>query len=169
MTTLKDMTEKDLENVTKWRNDPDINRYLTLRVRTKDEADFWFKRSKSNRKNWIKIILYDNKPVGYALVEDVDMIRRKCEFVIIIGAKDLWGKGVGITVIKEMLKYCFEDLKLHRALAVIDGGNKRSIKLFEKSGFIHEGTLRDAMYIDGQFSDLLCYSMLENEYKALAT
>jgi RimJ/RimL family protein N-acetyltransferase len=164
MTTLRDMTESDLACVTKWRNDPQINRYLTNRVRTIDEAEIWYKRIRSNSKNWFKIIMHDNEPVGYALVEDVDETRRKCEVAIIVGARYLWGSGIGTTVVRKMMQYCFDDLHLHRVLAIIARGNNRSIRLFEKSGFTHEGTLRDSLLIDGEFTDLLCYSMLEDEY-----
>jgi RimJ/RimL family protein N-acetyltransferase len=165
MTTLRDMTESDLVYVTKWRNDPQVNRYLTNRVKTKDEAEAWYKHVKGNPKNWLKIILYDNQPVGYAIIEDVDTTRRKCEIAIIIGARNLWGSGIGTTVIEEIKQYCFDKLHLHRILGIVARGNNRSIRLLEKAGFTHEGTLRDSLLIDNQFTDLLCYSMLEGEYK----
>ncbi len=166
MTTLRDMTKDDFLYIIKWRNDPQINRYLTNRVKTKGEAEAWSKRVKGNPKNWLKIILYEDEPVGYAIIEDVDESRRKCEIAIIIGSRNLWGSGIGHAVIKEMLEYCFDKLHLHRVLGIVSRGNDRSIRLLEKAGFMHEGTLRDSLLIDNRFTDLLCYSMLEDEYKA---
>ena len=52
-------------------------------------------------------------------------------------------------------------------LAVIAKGNERSERLFKKLGFTHEGTLRHATRVDGQFTDLLCTSMLEDEYNGM--
>ena len=66
--------------------------------------------------------------------------------------------------IKSVLPH-FMELRLHRVLAVIAKGNERSVSLFKKLGFKHEGTLREATKVADQFTDLLCYSILEHEYK----
>src|SRR5215510_5022193 len=164
-TTLRDLTEEDLDTLLQWRNDPQTNRYLSNRVKTKEESVTWFKWIKSDPKNFLKGILYDGALIGYCIVEDIDDLNRKCEVGIIIGKTQHWGKGIGKSTVKEMLRYCFTDLKLHRVLAVIAHGNHRSEELFKKMGFTYEGTLREATKIAGQFTDLLCYSMLEDEYK----
>lgn len=103
--------------------------------------------------------------VGHGVVEGVDLALRKCEVGVIIGEPRLWGQGLGKHAVQYLLQHCFEQLKLHRVLAVIARGNTRSERLFQRMGFTHEGTLRDATVIDGQFTDLLCYSMLEDEYR----
>ncbi|MEK2447177.1 GNAT family protein [Tetragenococcus halophilus] len=42
--------------------------------------------------------------------------------------------------------------------------NKRAIKLYEKMGFIHEGSQRQALYRMGKWHDIIMMSILENEY-----
>lgn len=162
---LRDLTKKDLDVLLLWRNNPDVNKFLTNRVKNKLEAQAWFNRITSSPRNLLKGILYEGRLIGYCIVEDVDEQNRKCEMGIIIGELQYWGKGIGKIVVTELLSYCFKDLKLHRVLAVIAEGNKRSERLLAGMGFKHEGTLREASQTNGRFVDLLCYSILEQEYK----
>ncbi len=163
--TLRDLTTKDLDLVLIWRNNPNINKYLANRVKTNPEAQVWFNRITSSPSNLLKGILYDGRLIGYCIVESIDEQSRKCEVGVIIGELQLWGKGIGKIIVTELLKYCFEKLRLHRVLAVIAKGNEHSERLFKSMGFRYEGTLREATQINGQFVDLLCYSILEQEYK----
>ena len=163
--TFRDLTTKDLDVLLLWRNNPNINKYLANRVKVKPEAQAWFNRINGSSSNLLKGIIYDGRLIGYCIVESVDEQNRKCEVGVLIGDLQLWGKGIGKIVVAELLKYCFEKLMLHRVLAVIAKGNERSERLFKGMGFRYEGTLREATQIDGQFVDLLCYSVLEQEYK----
>jgi RimJ/RimL family protein N-acetyltransferase len=165
MVTLRDLTNMDLETVVRWRNDPEVNRYLADRIKTREETQVWFRRIKDDPRNMLKAILYDECMVGYVIVENVGEQNRKCEVGIIIGETSFWGRGIGRIAIKRVLSYCFRDLRLHRVLAVIASGNERSELLFKRLDFKHEGTLREATKVAGQFTDLLCYSILENEYE----
>jgi ribosomal-protein-alanine N-acetyltransferase len=43
--------------------------------------------------------------------------------------------------------------------------NKASIRVLEKSGFQHEGTIRKAMYVQGNHLDAKIYGILRNEWR----
>jgi RimJ/RimL family protein N-acetyltransferase len=45
--------------------------------------------------------------------------------------------------------------------------NKRAIRAYEKVGFVHEGRMRQAVYKNGSYSDILCMSVLREEWDAL--
>jgi RimJ/RimL family protein N-acetyltransferase len=161
---LRDLVEADLDTLCEWRNDPQVSRFLSNRIKTRDEVLAWFHQITGTPKNLLKGIMVDDRLVGYCIVEDVDEHNGKCQVGIIIGDTASWGKGVGRTVAQELLKYCFAELHLHRVIAVVAKGNARSEALFRGVGFVHEGTLREATVIDGRHTDLLCYSMLKQEY-----
>jgi UDP-4-amino-4,6-dideoxy-N-acetyl-beta-L-altrosamine N-acetyltransferase len=163
--TLRDLTTQDLDAVVRWRNDSNINEYLVNREKTLPEAYAWFNRITNSSNNLPKGIYDDNQLIGYCIVGDIDEKNRKCEVGVIIGESRLWGKGIGKTVVTELLKYCFEINKMHRVLAVIVKGNERSERLFKSMGFRYEGTFREATIINNQFTDLNCFSILEHEYK----
>src|SRR5712691_4163572 len=109
-------------------------------------------------------ILADNQLIGYCTIEHIDRENHTCEVGIVIGEKDYWHKGIGSTVIREILKRAFTELHLHRVEAVIHADNVASIHCFARAGFQRDGTLRDAKYRDGRYVDLLVYSILDSEW-----
>jgi RimJ/RimL family protein N-acetyltransferase len=166
MITHRDLTPDDLDELVRWRNDPDVNRYLSERLMNEEEAGAWFQRLRRNPKIWLKAIQYDDRLVGYGVVESIDETNRKCELAMVIGEKDLWGCGIGRTILVEMLRYAFDELRMHRVWAVAIRGNDRSERLLKNAGFSYEGTMRGAISRAGTFTDLLIYSLLEDEYRA---
>ncbi len=163
---MRELTADDLGVLATWRNDSRVNRYLSDRLKTLDELNSWFERLRSNPKVWLKAILEDGHLVGYATVESIDSKNRKCELALVIGEPDYWGKGIGKNVLAEMLRYAFEDLKMHRVWAAVARGNSRSERLVISAGFVQEGVMRETILIEGHFADLLCFSILEDEYRS---
>jgi RimJ/RimL family protein N-acetyltransferase len=165
LTELKPITKSDLKVLVAWRNDPHINRWLSNHNKTIEEAEKRYASITSNPANRYDGIYVDDKLIGYCVVKSVDIRQRQGKIGIIIGESDYWGRGIAPTVIRQQLRYCFEDLKLHRVGATVVRGNERSSRLFESLGFTLEGTLRHAMMSNGELVDLLVYSMLEGEYQ----
>ena len=161
---LNPLQEGDLDTFCRWRNHPEVSRFLSHRIKTLDQAAVWFQRITGDPNNLLMGITVDGKLVGYGIVENVDLQSGKCEVGIVIGEPDSWGKGIGKTAVATLLEYCFGKLQLNRVLAVMARGNGRSVALFENSGFTHEGTLREATLINGEHTDLFLYSLLKREY-----
>lgn len=63
------------------------------------------------------------------------------------------GKGYMTEVVKLIVKYAFEDLKLHRIEAGVMPHNIRSMRVLEKAGFIKEGIARKNVKINGIWED----------------
>jgi RimJ/RimL family protein N-acetyltransferase len=63
-----------------------------------------------------------------------------------------------------MLRHAFRNLNLHRVELSVLQTNDRAIRFYEKLGFNYEGKKRKARFKQGQYVDLLLYSMLESEY-----
>ena len=165
MHDLRDLTTDDLEILVRWRNDPRVNRYLSPRLTQLDAAEAWLKKLRSEPKTWLKAILDNDRLIGYGSVESIHELHRRCELAMVIGEPEYWGRGIGGEVLRQMLVYAFEELKLHRVWATVILGNERSERMIKSAGFTAEGRMREAMVISGEFTDLLCYSMLENEYR----
>ena len=164
LTKLRPITKEDLSTIVAWRNDPTVNRWLSDNNKTLQGAEERFEAITKNPNNRYDGIYEGDRLIGYCVVKGVDMRQRQCEIGIIIGESEYWGRGIAPDVIKELLRYCFKKLKLHRVAATVVRGNIRSSRLFESLGFAYEGTLRDAMISNGELVDLLYYSILEHEY-----
>jgi RimJ/RimL family protein N-acetyltransferase len=78
------------------------------------------------------------------------------------------GKGLATEAVKASLTFLFEDLNAHKVIAKARETNVKSFRLAERCGFVKEGLLRDnARKKDNTLVGLLCYGMLESEYKQL--
>ena len=79
-----------------------------------------------------------------------------------------WGQGFATEACSEALRYAFETLDCPVVSATLFPWNHKSRRVMKKLGFECEGTLRCAALLpDGQTADLVCYSLLKNEYEAL--
>lgn len=92
-----------------------------------------------NRDGRFYMICKDNNhPIGFLkLVHQVN----EAEMVVVIGDEDNWGQGFGTASIEQGLQEAFFKLRKRRVIAKINSDNKRSIKAFEKAGFIFEREL----------------------------
>jgi RimJ/RimL family protein N-acetyltransferase len=73
-----------------------------------------------------------------------------------------WERGFGTKTISLIKIIGFNHLKLNRIEAQIALKNERSIKMFKKSGFIEEGTLKEYLSINGEFQDALSVACFKN-------
>jgi len=74
-----------------------------------------------------------------------------------------WGHGYATEAAKEMIKYGFDTLKLHRIEAICDVRNKMSARVLEKLGMKLEGRLREHKIIKGERRSSDIYSLLKYE------
>ena len=72
------------------------------------------------------------------------------------------GKGIIPEAVNVLIKYGFENLKLHSIEAIIDPENYASEKVLQKCGFVKEAHLREADFWEGKFLDKVIYSLLNN-------
>ncbi len=75
------------------------------------------------------------------------------------------GKGLMSETMQAILKYGFEELKLHSVEAHLDPRNKRSIHLLEKNNFKLEAHFRERYFRKGEFSDGMIYTCHATEVK----
>jgi [ribosomal protein S5]-alanine N-acetyltransferase len=63
------------------------------------------------------------------------------------------GKGLTTEAVKLIVKYAFDELKLHRVEAGVMPHNLGSIRVLEKAGFEKEGLARKNVKINGKWED----------------
>jgi ribosomal-protein-alanine N-acetyltransferase len=75
-----------------------------------------------------------------------------------------WGKGYMREAFKTLVKFGFNNLKLHSIEANVNPDNLDSIKLLESFGFKREAYFRENFLFNGQFKDSVIYSLLESDF-----
>jgi [ribosomal protein S5]-alanine N-acetyltransferase len=70
--------------------------------------------------------------------------------------------GYGDKILKRMLKFAFEELKLHRVVAEVMPTNFPIIALLKKNGFTQEGIIRQSINVFGQWEDHAIFGLVNN-------
>jgi len=73
-----------------------------------------------------------------------------------------WNQGFITEALKEVIKFGFDQLEINRIEAEVMPGNIYSEKVLVKLGFEKEGVLRDWMIWNGQYYDMIMYSLIKN-------
>ncbi|WP_217697234.1 GNAT family N-acetyltransferase [Virgibacillus siamensis] len=104
----------------------------------------------------------DGEIIGESVLNDYDAGNSSCNFRIWIAG--VTGHGFGTETVNLTMTYAFRDLNLHRVELEVYDFNPRARHVYEKAGFKHEGTKRDALRFDGQWVDAHTMSMLNREW-----
>ncbi len=79
---------------------------------------------------------------------------------------EFWGKGYTSEAARAIIKYGFGSMNLNRIEAIVEGGNEQSESVLKKLGFEYEGRLREREIKNGQYIDLIYYSILKEKNTA---
>ena len=166
---LKKLSYSDVEDYAEWKMQEIYHKHLPSSTKTKDEykdtIDSIVKGY--NDKEDPKLIwgvFYGDKLIGSVNISRLSNTHKCCE----IG----WGlnpkfqkQGFAYEATKCFVKYIFEKLNMNRISIVIWDGNEASKNLAKKLGFIQEGIERKARYKNGEYIDLYCYGLLNEEWR----
>ncbi|TQL69499.1 RimJ/RimL family protein N-acetyltransferase [Nocardioides albertanoniae] len=78
---------------------------------------------------------------------------------------DFHGQGYATEVGRALLGLAFDGLGLHRVTARVDQRNGPSARVLERLGMRQEAVEREAEWFKGQWTTLLRYAMLEQEWR----
>jgi RimJ/RimL family protein N-acetyltransferase len=98
--------------------------------------------------------------IGYVQISSISSVHRSAEIGIRIGEERNRGKGLGQEALRLALDYCWDHLNLNRVQLVAFKHNVRAIRAYAAVGFRREGRLRKAVFIDGEWVDLVVMGIL---------
>ena len=105
--------------------------------------------------------------VGYLELAGIDRSSRTAMLArILVGPKELRGNGIGTQAVRAVLRIAFGQLGLHRVGLGVFDFNRSAIACYEKAGFRHEGVLRDARSVGGEYWSLCVMGILESEWRS---
>jgi len=109
-------------------------------------------------------IWLDGEVVGTIGCHPIDWVNRSCALGYWIDAAHQ-GKGVITRCTAALTEYLFREMELHRVTILCGTGNARSCAVPQRLGFVREGVLRDAQWVNDRWLDLAVWSMLAHEWK----
>lgn len=167
---LELITEKDAEPIF---NLVDKNR-LHLRpwlpfvdkMQTVEFAENFVKGTMQRNKEGLEYafaIFLENQLVGRIGVFNINLQNKIGEIGYWL-AQNVQGKGIITQSCQALINFCFANLQLNRIEIKCGTQNLKSNIIPQKLNFTHEGVLRQAEWLYGNFIDLNLYSLLKSEH-----
>lgn len=165
------MMREIMKKLLEWFNDQQVVENLAMYLPMTEMAEEkWIESLGGDRDN-IVFIIYVKKegekiPIGTCGIHKIDWKNRDAEIGIAIGEKEYWSHGYGTEAIELLVSYAFNQLNLHRISSRAYCFNTKSIKMHFKLGAQLEGILREAVFKNGCYRDVLCFGILHSEWQA---
>ena len=167
-TRLRALERDDLPHFVRWINDPETRHFMAMRypLSMTEEETWWDGFLQRKNDHIFAIEAEDGTYIGNIGLHGLERENRRATLGIMIGDKRYWGEGYGTDAILAMLDWAFGYLNLNRVYLTAYAYNERAIGCYLKCGFRHEGTMRQARYVDGKYYDELMMGILREEYLA---
>jgi RimJ/RimL family protein N-acetyltransferase len=115
-----------------------------------------------DRLDWAIIENATGAWAGEVVFNDLDADNRSCAFRILLQGPRFFGRGFGTEATRLALDYAF-GLGVHRIELEVYDFNPRARRVYEKAGFRHEGTKREALLWDGSWVDAHVMAVLDTD------
>jgi RimJ/RimL family protein N-acetyltransferase len=162
----------DMDTFTRWEQDDEFLRLLRFAPAEPTNDNVWkkfYEKEKPQVKNEYSFavrLVENDQLIGFCSLNDIMFNHQNAWIAIGIGEPEAQGKGYGYDTMSLLIRFAFNELNLHRVQLGVFAYNIRAIRLYEKLGFVREGTLREALLRDGQRFDLYNYGLLASEWRS---
>lgn len=164
---LRLMTKEDTDLIVKWRNEDFVrSNFIYQKPFTRQGHLHWIETMiDTGRVVQFIICLKEGKPIGSVYIRDIDREHRKAEYGIFIGEKEALGKSYGTQAAELAKQYAFQILGLHKLMLRVLAGNDRAKRSYEKAGFVQEAYLKEDVYLEDGYHDVILMACFESEKK----
>lgn len=130
------------------------------RIFSLEESIEWYK--KNNPDYWM--IRVNGEKIGYFRLSNYSKENKN----IYVGADihpNYQGRGYGYSAYVLFIPFLFDLYDLHKITLEVLSNNKGAIRLYEKIGFVHEGSKREEVLKGGKYINSNIMSILRDEWK----
>ncbi len=165
------LEEEHIEMLRVLTNDPEFEKMVVGWAFPISKADQkkWFDNCKNDLSNLRYVIsTEEDGPVGLIGLKNIDWKNGIADGGgMRIAKKNIRTKGLATDAWLTLMRYAFEELRLNRVNGSALMHNIASQRVCAKVGFKQEGIMRQAVYKNGQFHDLILYGCLKSDYEEL--
>lgn len=165
--TLRPLTVADCEDVFASLDDAESARLTgTQRTFTIEDVRAHLERCETASDRYDFAIAVKGESVGEIVLNQIDWNNLCASYRIAIWSLDSRNRGFGTEASKLLLRFAFETLRLNRVELEVYAFNPRAIRVYQRLGFVMEGTRREALYWDDEWIDAHIMAMLKRDYPA---
>jgi RimJ/RimL family protein N-acetyltransferase len=167
MIELRAFTETDVALILDWiTTEEDMLLWSGTAFRWPlDAARLATAAAEPDRRSWTAVDPGTGAAVGHVSLL-VDTRHRTGRLGRILTAPTARGRGLGARLVDAALDVAFDELRLHRVGLGVYSHNATALRLYERSGFVREGVLRDVTSVNGSWWSSVEMGMLEHERPA---
>jgi len=132
------------------------------------QADFDRESAKGGRDDATFAIDVDGRFIGACGLRNFNHTARTCELGIAIGDKAYWGQGYGRESVRLLVQYAFRYRNFRKVWLWVHAANERAIRAYRAAGFVEEGRLRQHVWSNGRYDDVVYMGVLQEEWEVKA-
>ncbi len=158
------------ERMFQMRRDDDVMKYVE-RPRPQDisEMEIFFQQNEEliesqNGITWIVTLKDENLMAGNIGFWRMKKEHHRGEIGYML-LPQYWNKGIMSEAMAAVLKYAFDEMKLHSIEADINPDNLASAGILEKHGFVREAFFKENFYWKGEYLNSAIYSLLVQDFE----
>lgn len=168
---LRAIERQDIPLLHEWSNNPEVQQQLggwhfpsSLEI-----MENWFERSTSDGLNQrFAIETADHDLIGTTNLVEINWKDRNAFHGMLIGNRDMRGKGYGVDTVMAIMRYAFEEMGLERLDTTIIEYNQPSYRLYiGKCGWKEEGRKQNWYWRQNRFWDKLIVGINRSDYFAV--
>jgi len=156
--TLQPFTEAHLtERYISWLNDPEVVRYSEQRHHdhTRESCESFIKQFTDGPNTlWAISEKSTGRHIGN-INTAIDGPNKVADLAIMIGEKDVWGKGYGSQAWNAVMHYLFNRCKIRKITAGTMAVNTGMLSIMARCGMETEGQKKDQFIVDGEPVDMI--------------
>lgn len=168
---LRGMRVSDAEDMYAYAQQEPVSRYLTWTPHpnlkhTKEYLTYIGQRYRTGDfYDWAIVLKEDGHMIGTCGFTAFDFSSDSAEIGYVLNPV-YQGRGLATEAVKEVLRFGFETLSLHRMEAKFIKENSRSLRLMERVGMTFEGYAREALKIKGEYRTIGRCGILKKDWTA---
>jgi RimJ/RimL family protein N-acetyltransferase len=166
---LRPAERTDIPLFVRWLTDARTAEHLAVRGpigQAMEERWFDDMLEHQGRSRWFFVIcrLDDGRAVGSIDLHEMDLTNGGAGLGIAIGDPADTSKGYGSDAIRALVDFGFGALRLERIWLDVFDDNARGRHVYERLGFVHEGTFRRGVYRHGRYLDVHRMAVLRGDW-----
>jgi RimJ/RimL family protein N-acetyltransferase len=154
---------RHLDNALAWVNDPEATAWAlngdwpVSRLAEEEFFDRMMRGSESEVAFAVETL--DGEHIGFAHLYQIDRAQGVAYTGILIGRRDLWGRGYGTDASRVRARYAFEVMGLRLLLSEVMADNAGSLEMLRRTGYREVGRIPRRWWKRGAFRDAVLLAM----------
>ena len=160
--------EADLYQIMEWRMKPEVtnNMYTDPKLNMNLQKK-WLQSIKKDNTVRYWMIEIDKEKIGVINLCDIDFKNQRCYWAYYIGNTSFRGRGIATALECNIYDYVFQTMELNKLCCEVFAFNEKVISIHKKFGSEVEGTLKQHIYKNGEFYDIVCMGITKEKWSKI--